>query len=147
MSKVYLLLGGVAAPCGNGIDSLFVATGSRCEAPPDAGRFLTDALGAAAPGNIATVGESLLQLAAEEDVKRIRPDLDGTQIMSLLDLQPGPLVGEATRHMLALRLDRGPLDPDQAMAELLAWARDRGVSVPAAPSGVLPVAAGGSTER
>ena len=55
--------------------------------------------------------ERIDRIAAEEDLARVRPDLDGNAIMELLGLPPGPLVGEAWRHLKELRLDRGPLDP------------------------------------
>jgi poly(A) polymerase len=47
--------------------------------------------------------------------------------MQLLGVPPGPVVGEAWRHLKELRLDRGPLTAEQAEAELLAWARSRGL--------------------
>ena len=51
--------------------------------------------------------------------------------MRLLGLPPGPLVGAAWRHLKELRLDRGPLPHDEAVAELLRWARERGLETPA----------------
>jgi len=66
------------------------------------------------------------ELAAQEDLARIRPDLDGNQIMQLLDLPPGPQVGEAWRFLKELRLERGPLSTEEATAELLAWWGSRG---------------------
>jgi poly(A) polymerase len=66
------------------------------------------------------------ELAAQEDLARVRPDLDGNQIMQLLDIPAGPQVGEAWRYLKELRLDRGPLTDDEARAELLAWWRSRG---------------------
>jgi poly(A) polymerase len=71
--------------------------------------------------------ERISRLAAEEDLKAIRPDLDGNEIMRLLDLPPGPLVGQAWRHLKELRLDRGPLDHDEAIAELYRWAEEKGL--------------------
>jgi poly(A) polymerase len=70
------------------------------------------------------------RIAAEEDLKRVRPDLDGNEIMRLLGLPPGPMVGKAWKFLKELRLDRGPLDHDEAVAELLAWARAEGVRPP-----------------
>jgi poly(A) polymerase len=55
--------------------------------------------------------------------------------MRLLGLPPGPLVGQAWRHLKELRLDRGPLEHGEAVAELRAWARERGVEPPAADPG------------
>jgi poly(A) polymerase len=71
--------------------------------------------------------ERIARIAAEEDLKAIRPDLDGNEIMRLLDLPPGPLVGRAWRHLKELRLDRGPLDHDEAVAELYRWAEEQGL--------------------
>ena len=42
-------------------------------------------------------------------------------------MPPGPLVGQAWRHLKELRLERGPLDRDEAEAELLRWAREEGI--------------------
>ena len=51
----------------------------------------------------------------------MRPDLDGGQIMALLSIPPGPVVGQAYSHLLNLRIERGPLGEDAARDELLAW--------------------------
>ena len=61
------------------------------------------------------------ELAAAEELDAIRPDLDGNQIMSLLGVGPGPVIGEAYRFLLERRLDVGPLGEDRARDELLTW--------------------------
>ena len=61
------------------------------------------------------------ELKKQEDFNAIRPDVDGNEIMQLLHLQPGPIVGEAYKHMLDYRLDNGPVQHDVAVAELLRW--------------------------
>jgi poly(A) polymerase len=61
------------------------------------------------------------ELAAQEDLARVRPDLDGNEIMQLLNLPAGPVVGEAWRYLKELRLDRGPMSREEAAAELLSW--------------------------
>ncbi|WP_433530568.1 CCA tRNA nucleotidyltransferase [Micromonospora sp. CA-263727] len=71
--------------------------------------------------------ERIARIAAEEDLARVRPDLDGNAIMELLGVPPGPIVGRAWKHLKDLRLERGPLDRDTAEAELLRWARDEGL--------------------
>jgi poly(A) polymerase len=63
----------------------------------------------------------IAQLAGQEELAAIRPDLNGHQIMEVLGVRPGPVVGRAYRHLLELRLDRGPLAPDLAREELLRW--------------------------
>jgi poly(A) polymerase len=47
--------------------------------------------------------------------------------MELLGIPPGPLVGKAWRYLKELRLERGPLDHDEAVAELLRWAAEQGI--------------------
>ena len=61
------------------------------------------------------------RLSEEEELASIRPDLDGTQIMEILGIPPGPTVGQAYRFLLELRLDEGPKSEDQARAALLDW--------------------------
>lgn len=63
----------------------------------------------------------IAELAAKEDLARVRPDLDGNEIMAILGIPAGPQVGEAWKYLKELRLDRGPLSHDEAVAELLAW--------------------------
>lgn len=63
----------------------------------------------------------IAELAAKEDLARVRPDLDGNAIMEILGIPAGPQVGEAWKYLKELRLDRGPLSPEEATAELLAW--------------------------
>ncbi len=70
----------------------------------------------------------ITDLAAREDLARVRPDLDGNEIMDLLGISAGPEVGEAWNHLKELRLDRGPLSREEATAELLAWWRARGAT-------------------
>jgi poly(A) polymerase len=64
------------------------------------------------------------ELAEQEELGRIRPDLDGNEIMEVLGLPPGRQVGLAYKHLLALRMEHGPLGHDRAVEELRAWARD-----------------------
>ena len=74
----------------------------------------------------------IAQIQEAEGLAAVRPDLDGADIMRLLDLKPGPIVGEAYRHMLELRLDEGPLTPEQAEARLRQWWHQRGSGAPPA---------------
>jgi poly(A) polymerase len=72
-------------------------------------------------------------LAEREELASIRPDLDGNQIMRVLGISPGPLVGRAYAHLLELRLEHGPLGPERATQELLDWAAAEGLDVPGSP--------------
>lgn len=72
------------------------------------------------------------QITAREDLVRVRPDLDGNEIMGLLGIKAGPAVGEAWQFLKELRLDRGPLSREEATSELLAWhaSRYENLSIP-----------------
>ncbi|MFC7448423.1 CCA tRNA nucleotidyltransferase [Rhodococcus daqingensis] len=65
--------------------------------------------------------QRIVRIAEQEDLGRVRPDLDGNAIMALLGIPAGPQVGKAWTFLKELRLDRGPLSPEEAEAELLAW--------------------------
>jgi len=68
----------------------------------------------------------IARIEAEEDLARVRPDLDGNEIMKLLGLPPGPVVGQAWRHLKEVRLERGPLSYEEAERELRRWAAEQG---------------------
>jgi poly(A) polymerase len=66
-------------------------------------------------------------LRKQEELERIRPDLDGTEIGEVLGVPPGPVIGKAYRYLLELRMEEGPLDPEDARKRLRAWARAQGI--------------------
>ncbi len=69
--------------------------------------------------------QRIAALAEQEELQAIRPDLDGEQIMTLLGIRPGPVVGEAYRFLLELRLDAGPLGAEEAERRVRAWFAQR----------------------
>ena len=66
-----------------------------------------------------------LELGEQEELRALRPDLDGNQIMALLGIGPGRAVGEALNFLMELRLDEGPLGEEEAAARLRAWWAER----------------------
>jgi len=67
----------------------------------------------------------IAELRAQEELDAMRPDLDGNQIMAILDLKPGRAVGEARDFLMDLRIDEGPLGEEEAAKRLRAWWADR----------------------
>ncbi|NEC64235.1 CCA tRNA nucleotidyltransferase [Streptomyces sp. SID9727] len=65
--------------------------------------------------------ERIAQLKSQEELDAIRPDLDGNEIMQILGVGPGPVIGKAYAFLLELRLENGPLERDVAVAELKEW--------------------------
>ncbi|KNX38748.1 RNA nucleotidyltransferase [Luteipulveratus halotolerans] len=63
----------------------------------------------------------IAKLLAEEELAAVRPELDGNQIAETLGIRPGPVLGRAYKHLLAVRLDQGVIGEDAARAELLRW--------------------------
>lgn len=68
-----------------------------------------------------SIEDRIAVLECEEEMRAIRPDLDGEQIMQILGIGPGPVVGKAYTYLLEMRLDEGPLSEDDARARLLEW--------------------------
>ncbi|HZK58594.1 MAG TPA: CCA tRNA nucleotidyltransferase, partial [Cryobacterium sp.] len=70
--------------------------------------------------------QRIAELAEQEEMAAVRPDLDGEQIMAILGVRPGREVGEAYRYLLEQRLDDGPLGEEEATRRLRAWWEGRG---------------------
>ena len=69
--------------------------------------------------------ERIAKLMEEEELSKIRPDLDGAQVMKLLDIKPSADVGKALDFLMELRMEHGPLGEERATDELLNWWRSR----------------------
>jgi poly(A) polymerase len=71
--------------------------------------------------------ERIAHLAEEENLEALRPPLDGNEVMEHLGLEPGPVVGVALDHLMELRMERGPIDKDEAYRLLEDWAKEKGL--------------------
>ena len=60
-------------------------------------------------------------LSEQEQLNAMRPELDGAQIMEILDIKPGRVVGEAYAYLLEIRLDEGEIGFEEARKRLLSW--------------------------
>ena len=65
--------------------------------------------------------ERIAELAAQEELASLRPELDGNDVMELLGVGPSRTVGDALAFLLEIRLDEGLIGRDQATERLLAW--------------------------
>ncbi len=74
--------------------------------------------------------ERIARLSEEEEIAKLRPPIDGRDVMSFLGISPGPLVGEAMDMLLDRRIDEGPYSEAEAYEMLREFARERGMEVP-----------------
>ncbi|MER5930204.1 CCA tRNA nucleotidyltransferase [Streptomyces sp. NPDC002054] len=65
--------------------------------------------------------DRIAQLQEQEELDAIRPDLDGNEIMDVLGIGPGPVIGKAYAFLLELRLENGPMERDAAVTALKEW--------------------------
>jgi len=79
------------------------------------------------------------QLSEQEELRAIRPDLDGRQVMDRLGLAQGQVVGRALSYLLELRLERGPVTSERALSDLDSWWTEQPENLDAAqPSNLTP---------
>jgi poly(A) polymerase len=76
----------------------------------------------------------IAQLSEQEELKSIRPELNGQEIMEHLGVAEGQVVGRALNYLLELRLERGPVSPTQAVTDLDLWWSQQ----PENPAAALP---------
>jgi len=74
--------------------------------------------------------QRIAELSEQEELARIRPELDGNEIMRILGVAPGPVVGKAYDFLLELRIARGELGRERITQELLDWAVAEGIIPP-----------------
>ena len=82
----------------------------------------------------------IAELREQESLDAVRPDLDGSSIMALLGLKPGPVVGRAYKFLLNERMEHGPLPTTEAEERLLRWWAEQPESAPAGSAPEAPAA-------
>lgn len=61
------------------------------------------------------------ELAEQEQLAALRPELDGVAVMKLLDLKPGRDIGRALDFLMEIRLEEGLLGEEEATRRLCEW--------------------------
>ena len=74
------------------------------------------------------------RLLEREQLDAVRPELDGNEIAAVLGIAPGPVLGRAYKHLLAVRMDQGPIGREAAVQALRAWWADQPESATTASS-------------
>ena len=77
--------------------------------------------------------QRIAELSEQEELARLRPELDGNEIMRILGVPQGPMVGRAYDFLLELRITEGELGRERVIQELLRWAAAEGISAPEPP--------------
>jgi poly(A) polymerase len=72
----------------------------------------------------------IAELSEREELGRMRPELDGYEIMRILRIPAGPTVGKAYNFLLELRIAEGELGKERATQELVRWAAGAGIIPP-----------------
>ena len=68
---------------------------------------------------------SIDELAAQEELAALRPEMDGNEVITHLDITPGRDVGEAMKFLMEVRLEDGLIGDRAVRARLDAWWRER----------------------
>ncbi len=77
--------------------------------------------------------ERIAVLSEKEELARLRPPIDGHQVMGYLGIEPGPMVGEVMDMLLEHRIEHGPYTPTEAFELVREWALGRGLDDPGPP--------------
>lgn len=71
--------------------------------------------------------ERIIRLEEAEETAKIRPPIDGNEVMQYLGLGPGPLIGEALHLLLDAKLDGEISTKEEAYTLLDKWAEEKGI--------------------
>lgn len=63
----------------------------------------------------------IARLMEQEQLDAVRPELNGDEIAEILGIAPGPVLGRAYKHLLAVRMDEGLIGREAAIEALQAW--------------------------
>jgi poly(A) polymerase len=65
--------------------------------------------------------QRIAELATSEELKAMRPELDGSQVMDFLKIKPGRDIGDALEFLMEIRIEEGLLGDEAIRARLKTW--------------------------
>ena len=68
--------------------------------------------------------ERIEVLSEQEEISKLRPPIDGNDVMKLFGLAPGPEVGAIMRMLLEYRIDEGPYSEEEAYELVRQWIKE-----------------------
>jgi poly(A) polymerase len=74
--------------------------------------------------------ERIARLSEEEEISKLRPPIDGNDVMAYLGIGPGPRVGDIIERMLERRIEEGPYTKQSAYDMVRAWAIENDIPDP-----------------
>ena len=63
----------------------------------------------------------IAELSEKEALDALRPPIDGNDVMALLGINPGPLVGQIMDVLYERRIEEGPFSKEEALAMVADW--------------------------
>jgi len=69
--------------------------------------------------------ERISELARDEAFKAERPEISGDQVIAHLEIEPGPVVGQALQFLLELKRVEGSLGEAEVLTRLDTWWAER----------------------
>ncbi|HEY7565374.1 MAG TPA: CCA tRNA nucleotidyltransferase [Acidimicrobiia bacterium] len=67
----------------------------------------------------------IAELAEREELRKLRPPINGHQVMKFLGIPPGPVVGQIMEMLYERRVEQGPYTEDEAYEMIREWSADR----------------------
>jgi poly(A) polymerase len=87
-----------------------------------------------------TLEARIVELTEKEELSKIRPPLDGHDVIAFFDTKPSKVVGDALRFLTELVIDRGRMGRKEAFAELEAWGAEHGLTPARTPEETTEIA-------
>ena len=85
----------------------------------------------------------IVELTEKEELSKIKPPLDGHDVIAFFDVKPSKIVGDALRFLTDLRIERGPMGRKEAFVELERWGTEHGLTPARTPKEATEIADAG----